>query len=1002
MAAWKRLRFRLRFHYVATALLVVFVVSLMGVFLLSALGRFGDMAEDHARAVFAQIADRNALKLESTLLGAGRAVSAQAALDERFVTGADGHIDEQALRSALIAEVRAHPQVYSFYFGLESGEFLQVIGVRRDPRVIAALGAPADTYFAQRAIVGGGEQGRVETWRFLDEAGNERARRSASAVYLPQSRPWYGQALQRPGLQATEPYLFQSSGELGLTLSQAMAGGKGVFAADLALDDLAGFVAASLGDRAGGAAVLDAADRVLVFHASPGLGALPPPALQPLADARDPYLVRLRAGGMPPPAGVLATVGDGKFVFAGQQVRLAGDTAFRVVAFAPVSAFSGMIERARTDILLISALVLGVSLPLAFAIARHSSRTLGLLAQDSERVMRLDFSGDLQVRSVFYEIDTLGEAHRTMKASIQERTRELKVALDKLESLVENGLQLSSERDHEKLLGHILGVGKRLCNADAASLLLVTPEGRLRFALRSRDDALPAPEIPLRDPETGAPNEHFVAVWVALHRQTVRIDDTARETRFDVSGSRRMDAETGYRTVSMLTVPMTASSGEVIGVLQFLNATDPDSGAVVPFPEQIVQYVEALASQSAVALDNHNLLESQQQLMDALIRLVAGAIDAKSAYTGGHCERVPELALMLAEAACAADSGPFAGFGFASEDEWREFRIGAWLHDCGKVTTPEYVVDKATKLETIYNRIHEIRTRFEVLLRDAEIERLTRLLQGEDAAVADAACAARKAQLVDDFRFVAECNIGGEAMVPAHRERLQQIAHQTWLRHFDDRLGLSQDELRRRVALPVAVLPATEPLLADRPEHVVPRTAAQRYDERFGFRVKVPEHLYNFGELYNLGIARGTLTEEERFKINEHIIQTIVMLDSLPLPRQLQRVPEYAGTHHETLTGSGYPRGLTQAELSIPARIMAVADIFEALTASDRPYKKAKPLSEAVAILARFARDRHIDPDVFALFLTSGVYLRYAARFLEPSQIDEVDIDSYIGEALTA
>lgn len=999
MTAWKNLRFR--FHYVATALLVVFVVSLMGVFLLSALTRFGEMAEAHAREVFVQIADRNALKLQETLLAAGRVVSAQASLDSRFLITSDGSL-EPRLVSGLIALVRVNPQVYGFYFGLENGEFLQVIGVRGVPAVIAALGAPQETWFAVRTIVrqAGGE--RVEAWRFLDEAGRALGARTAQAVYLPQSRPWYVQAMRESGLQATEPYVFQSSGALGLTLSHELAGGGGVFGADIAFGELDDFARRSLGGRPGGAAVLDAAGRVLVFHASPGLDVQPPAALQPLAEAANPYLARLARIGVPPPEGVVGTVQDDAYVFAGSEVRFAGAGAFHTLAFAPVSAFSATIDRARDDIVLISLVVLGLSLPLAFWIARHASRALGLLVQDSERVMRLDFSGRTEVHSLFYEIDTLGEAHRTMKASIQERTQALKRALDKLESLVENGLLLSSERDQEKLLDHILGVGKRLCNADAGSLLLATPGGGLRFALRTRDDTLPQMEIPLHDPQTGAPNEQFVSVWVALHRQTVRIDDVATETRFDVSGARSTDAHTGYRTVSMLTVPMTASSGEVIGVLQFLNATDPDSGAIMPFPPEIVQYVEALASQSAVALDNHKLLESQQTLMDALIRIIAGAIDAKSAYTGGHCERVPELALMLAAAACEVEEGPLAAFRFETEDEWREFRIGAWLHDCGKVTTPEYVVDKATKLETIYNRIHEIRTRFEVLLRDAEVERLTRLLAGRDTDEANAAFAGRKAQLLEDFRFVAECNLGSERMDPAHQARLRAIARQTWLRHFDDRLGLSHEELRRRAAFPAAPLPAVERLLADQPWHVVPRTAQQHFDERYGFRIDVPEHLYNFGELYNLSIGYGTLSDEERFKINEHIIQTIIMLDRLPLPRHLRRVPEYAGTHHETLTGSGYPRGLTQLELSIPARIMAVADIFEALTASDRPYKKAKTLSEAIAILAGFARRRHIDPDVFALFLSAGVYRRYAERFLDPDQIDEVDIAPYLDDTAAA
>jgi HD-GYP domain-containing protein (c-di-GMP phosphodiesterase class II) len=500
----------------------------------------------------------------------------------------------------------------------------------------------------------------------------------------------------------------------------------------------------------------------------------------------------------------------------------------------------------------------------------------------------------------------------------------------------------------------------------------------------------------MRDPETGRSNDHFVAVYAATHNRIIAIDDVDTENRYDLSGTRGYMAASGYRVRSMLVVPLAPRDGEVIGVLQYLNALDPETGAPVPFRPELLRFLTALAAQAAVALDNHQLVEAQERLVDAMIRMLAGAIDAKSPYTGGHCERVPELAVMLAEAACAANEGPLAGFRFETEDEWREFRIGAWLHDCGKVTTPEHVVDKATKLETLYNRIHEIRTRFEVLLRDARIDCLEAIAAGADPAGAEHDFAARKASLIDDFAFVAECNLGGEAMAPERIERLGRIAERTWLRHFDDRLGLGHEESRRH-AEPPPPLPATERLLADQPWHVQPRGRSRALDPRYGFRLTVPEHLYNQGELHNLSVQRGTLTEEDRFKINEHIIQTIVMLENMPFPSNLKRVPEYAGTHHETLVGTGYPRRLSGEQLSVPARIMAIADIFEALTAADRPYKKAKTLSEAVEILYRFKRDRHIDPVLFDLFLTSGVYLRYAQQYLLPEQIDTVEIGSYLG-----
>jgi HD-GYP domain-containing protein (c-di-GMP phosphodiesterase class II) len=485
---------------------------------------------------------------------------------------------------------------------------------------------------------------------------------------------------------------------------------------------------------------------------------------------------------------------------------------------------------------------------------------------------------------------------------------------------------------------------------------------------------------------------------VALNNRSVLIDDVYVESRFDLSGTRHFDLESGYRTVSMLAVPMAPRGGEVIGVLQFINAADRQTGQVVAFSRQDASFVEALAAQAAVALENHHLMAAQNELIDAMVRILAGAIDAKSAHTGGHCERVPQLAMMLAEEACRVDSGPLADFRFASADEWREFRIGAWLHDCGKVTTPEHIVEKATKLEVIHNRIHEVRLRFEILRRDAEIARLQALLDGADATGADAAFAASARELEDDFAFVAGCNIGGETLAEASVERLHAIAGRTWLRHFDDRLGLSNEELARMELLPAQPLPARETLLADKPHHLIPRPASPGLDPAYGFRMTVPEHLYNQGELYNLCVSRGTLTTEDRYKINEHIMQTIVMLEQLPLPKNLRRVPEYAGTHHETLRGSGYPRGLSREQLSVPARIMAIADIFEALTACDRPYKKAKTLSESIAILAQLKDNDHIDPDLFDLFLTTGLYRRYGERYLKPEQMDAIDIDAYIGK----
>jgi hypothetical protein len=346
---------------------------------------------------------------------------------------------------------------------------------------------------------------------------------------------------------------------------------------------------------------------------------------------------------------------------------------------------------------------------------------------------------------------------------------------------------------------------------------------------------------------------------------------------------------------------------------------------------------------------------------------------------------------MLAQAACDADRGPFKDFSL-SEDQWREVHVASWLHDCGKMTTPEFVVDKATKLETICDRLHEIRMRFEVIKRDRHIAALQAIVDGAQPGLAQAELARQLAQLDADFAFIASCNEGAERMAPEDMQRVREIAKYTWWRTLDDRLGIGWEERERKNKLPARTLPVEEPLLADRIDHRIERRPEDKLepDNIWGFKVQMPELLYNRGEIYNLCIERGTLTAEERYKINEHIVQTIIMLNGLPFPRHLANVPEIAGGHHEKMNGNGYPKRLKRDEMSPVARMMAVADIFEALTAADRPYKKGKKLSEAIAIMIRMKNEDHIDPDVFDLFFNSGIYLRYARKYMDAELIDTV------------
>ena len=387
---------------------------------------------------------------------------------------------------------------------------------------------------------------------------------------------------------------------------------------------------------------------------------------------------------------------------------------------------------------------------------------------------------------------------------------------------------------------------------------------------------------------------------------------------------------------------------------------------------------------------------AQKDLLDAFIKLIASAIDAKSKYTGGHCERVPELSMMIADVANESEDGIFKDFSIDTDDERRELSIAAWLHDCGKVTTPEYVVDKATKLETIYNRIHEVRTRFEVIHRDLTIEALNKKLDGQNTNTVDEWLENEHKKLIEEYELVANANVGAEFMKDENKELIRTIASRTWTRNFDDTIGLAHEE-KKRVLKENTTTPQVEKLLDDKIRHIIPREHFD-YDEyeRMGFKTKVPEHLYNLGELYNICTSAGTLSYEERFKIQEHVHMSLIMLEQLPFPEYLKNVPLFAGAHHETLIGTGYPRQLTIKDMPIASRIMAIADVFEALTASDRPYKEPKTLSASIRILSFMAKDQHLDPDIFKLFLSSGIYKDYAKKYLLPEQIDEVDVVQYL------
>lgn len=529
----------------------------------------------------------------------------------------------------------------------------------------------------------------------------------------------------------------------------------------------------------------------------------------------------------------------------------------------------------------------------------------------------------------------------------------------RLERLNNIGVSLSKERDINRLLESILVAAKSITHADGGTLYRVTEDGSaLRFEILRTDSLdikmggtsgvpINFPNLPLTN-ETGGPNDSAVAAYAAIHSQTVNIADAYTEPNFDFTGTRRFDARTGYRSQSFLTVPMKNHEGEVIGVLQLLNALDPETKKVVPFSVADQGLAESLASQAAIALSNRMLMSQLEALFESFINLINLAIDEKSPYTGGHCQRVPALTLMLADAAAAVSEGPLAAFAMSDSDRY-ELKIAGLLHDCGKVTTPVHVVDKATKLQTIFDRIALVDTRVEVLKRDAEIAALRQQLALRACAnpEAEAAITQTCRQTLDTLdaerEFLRTVNKGGEAMKDDDLNRIRAIGTgRTWR----DPEGLAADFLSAE-------------------------------------------------EMENLTIRAGTLTGAERNIINHHIVATIKMLEQLPWPKHLRNVPEYAGGHHERMDGKGYPKGLTREQMSVQARVMGIADIFEALTASDRPYKPGMKLSQAMGIMNKFKVNGHIDPDLFDVFLNQGIYRQYAEKFLAPAQIDDVDPSSW-------
>ncbi|MCP1417830.1 HD-GYP domain-containing protein (c-di-GMP phosphodiesterase class II) [Pseudomonas laurylsulfativorans] len=872
-----------------------------------------------------------------------------------------------------------NPNLASLYLGYDNGDFFMVRPLST-PEVKALVKAPDTAAYQVWSIEHDSKgQARSQSLFFDKNLALVSRQDNPNDTYDPRSRAWFTSARNDSDQITTEPYIFFSTHNIGTTLARR-SGDKAIIAADLTLAELSATLAKHvvtpnteivLFDGEGNAIAYPDSRRLIIDDQTSRLikAADLSPNLAALLDS--------------PMQGNRLDANGRQWIVARSSMQEGGPQGLQLALLVPEDELLVDAYRMRWQGALITLATLLLCVPLGWLTSRILVKPLRALVQEADAIRSFDFNFPLSRRSPVLEVDQLSVSMARMK--------------DTLASFFQITDSLSAETRFAPLLQRVLFETVKIGQAQAGLIYLREADGGHMepHGLVINNTAENLQSFGIRGHSLENPQS---PPWL---QQLANVDNVVSSLGFEQAGDlQKILLALNSPRVHLVGIRLHNRHNETVGLLVLLLADSGEQSDLDKLRPDRIAFLQAVSGAAAVCIESQRLQARQKQLLDAFIQLLAGAIDAKSPYTGGHCQRVPELTLMLAEAVAASQEPAFSAYQ-PSEDEWEALHIAAWLHDCGKVTTPEYVVDKATKLETLTDRIHEIRTRFEVLKRDVWIGYWQAIALGGDEQSLAELRNASLAGLDDDFAFVARCNLGGEAMADADLQRLRNLAGRSWTRTLDDRLGVSWEENRRQARTPAPTLPVSEPLLADKPEHLFERNENEvmPQDNPLGFKLDVPPHKYNRGELYNLSIVRGTLTSEERYVINNHIVQTILMLNHLPFPAHLRSVAEIAGGHHEKMDGSGYPKRLKREEMSLPARMMAIADIFEALTAADRPYKKAKTLSEALGIMAFMCRDAHIDPELFGLFIKAQIYLQYARRFLDPAQIDAVDASGLLAKA---
>ena len=963
-------------HLTISALFITLVVVLGVVLTWQNYSKTSEIILSSADKMYEQVTRELLLDIKATYRPVGDTLGLLALTPLVHTTSLAGRLAAVPL---LVEALRSDPAVAGIQAGYPDGDFF-IVRSLSDVALRQQFVAPDDARFMADHVETGTSGQRLLTRIFYSSDLQEINRKPPVATdYDPRVRDWYVQARQKAGLILTEPYLFYFMKMAGLTLAREVADSGVVLGSDVTLARLSETISRYrvtagteivLFGKDGHALAYPDTGKLLQASGEGGL------SMARLSDLGSPVLSFL-ARDLKAQAQTLDFEFDKRsWQGAIRRVSRDGFPDIFVMMASPRDELLAEAIAIRKHAFMIMVIIILLAIPVVWFTAQRIAGPIRRLATVAGQISHFDFNTTTQTRSFVKEVDELSQVMEMLKTTISQ-------FLGLINSL-------ASEQNFDALLERISRETMLISQSDGVLVYLVDEDdaflepGTLYDSERGK---LPLQQLPRLPVDAG----QGLAATLGRQGSSVLHASSGGAGELD-----ELPGLFGETDLTLITLPLRNRQEDAIGVLSLLYR-GTDTGIDTTQKNNHIAFIQALSGFAAVSIESRQLLMMQQALLDAFIKLIAGAIDSKSPYTGGHCQRVPALTRMLAPAACASNEPAFSDFDL-DEKQWEAVDIASWLHDCGKVTTPEYVVDKATKLETIYDRIHEIRTRFEVLKRDAQIRFHEQLASGADRQALQLALDRELQQLDDDFAFVAECNQGGEFMAPEKVERLAQIATRRWTRTLDDRLGVSWEELQRKQRTPASPLPVQEQLLDDKEEHLIERAAVDCMspDNPWGFSMEVPEYKYNRGELYNLAVSRGTLTAEERYKINDHIMQTIMMLEKLPYPRHLRDVPMIAGCHHETMDGKGYPKRLCREDMPLTARMMAIADIFEALTASDRPYKKAKTLSEALRIMSFMKKDRHIDPELFELFLSSGVYRDYGRKYLQPEQLDEVDIAEYL------